>query len=254
MSDWGRRVATDDDRTAERADRLTTSVKVNGLDTEAVFDPHLLDHVLIPSVADASTDGRRCLVFLVGPPGVGKSTLAAVLVSRAHQAEPPLDLDAVGIDGFHLPHAVLERRGLAERKGAPETFDVTALARALDNAREGDVVWPGYDRNTHDVVPAAHWVSSPVLVVEGTWLLLDEPGWADLRRHADLTIFIDAREHQLRERLVARKVAGGLARDEAEQFYERSDRVNVRRVLERSDRSAVDLVLHLADDDTLTKG
>jgi pantothenate kinase len=247
-------VAPDVDRSAEGAERVTTLVTINGLVTEAVFDRHLLDEVLIPTLTDAATDGRRSLVFLVGPPGVGKSTLAAALVSRADQIEPSLDLDAVGIDGFHLPHAVLERRGLVDRKGAPETFDVDGLARGLKDARSGEFVWPGYDRNKHDVVPAAHRVRSQVVVIEGTWLLLDEPGWTDLARHADRTIFIDAEERQLRERLIERKVAGGLARDEAEQFYEHSDQANVQRVLEGSDRGAVDLVLHLTDDDTLTDG
>lgn len=240
------------------ARRDTTSVVVNGLEVEAVVDHELIDGVLLPTLERLSArvrPGRREYVFLVAPPGAGKSTLAALLEDRARH----LDLDVVGIDGFHHPASYLAthhvRRGdeqvpLSAVKGAPETFDVAGLARLLEAGRERPLPWPGYDRVLHDVVPGDRPVTAGLVLVEGTWLLLDEPGWAELSAHSSFNVFLEAEPGLLRDRLIERKVRGGLSREAAVDFYERSDRLNVERVLACSDRSKVDLLLHLNTDGT----
>ena len=99
-------------------------------------------------------------------------------------------MQALGMDGFHYPNAALETyttvRGgkeisLKSIKGAPETFDVAALAAKLGAAREESVTFPVYDRRIHDVVPNAVTADAPILLVEGNWLLLDEEPWSGLR-------------------------------------------------------------------------
>ena len=234
-------------------------VSVNGFDTEAIVDRHLVDQVLMPRLVELAAarsskplGGRRTFVFLVAPPGAGKSTLAAVLLDRArHWPTGPVALDAVGIDGFHLPQAELEERGLATVKGAPETFDVAALACQLEAASTRDLAWPTYDRTLHDVVPGRRPVTAELVLVEGNWLLLDEPGWRDLASYSALTMFVDAQPELLRDRLVERKIRGGLSPAAAADFYERSDRLNVERVLTGSDRRKVDLMLQLNPDMTI---
>lgn len=185
----------------------------------------------------------RTIVFLAAPPGAGKSTLAAVL-ERLAQSQPGMPcVQAVGMDGFHHANAYLDRHtldcpdgkpvSLRSIKGAPETFDVEGFALALHETRvsSDSVQWPAYSRVAHDVVADGPIVSAPIVIVEGNYLLLDESPWRDLAELCDLSIFVEADEAMLRERLVARKVRGGLSRTEAERFFEQSDGKNVRRIL-----------------------
>ena len=237
----------------------TRRLVVNGLEIDVAPDHAVMDDVLVPALERVLREAgtrHRTFVFLVAPPAAGKSVLATLLVERAGH----LDVDAVGLDGFHLPQATLERThvdvagrrtSLASIKGAPETFDVEALRRCLSRSREHDVAWPVYDRTLHDAVPEAHLVEARLVVVEGNWLLLDDPRWRGLAAESALNIFIDAPPELLRQRLVDRKVRGGATPSEAEAFYERSDRLNVHRVLEQTDRSLVDLELRLLPDGSL---
>ena len=142
------------------------------------------------------------------------------------------------MDGFHHTNAYLAahrvlRDGveipLKSIKGAPETFDVAHLAAKLTAAKEGAAPFPVYDRRIHDVVPDAIIADAPLLLVEGNWLLLDEEAWRDLRALADYRIRIDAPSALLKDRLIARKMQGGLSVEDATAFYETSDRRNVER-------------------------
>ena len=89
-------------------------------------------------------------------------------------------------------------------------------------------------------------VTDPIVLIEGNWLLLREKGWAELSHSADLTLVLRARENLLRERLLRRKMQGGLSREEAEAFYRTGDGVNIRRCLEES--GPADLALLLQED------
>jgi type I pantothenate kinase len=95
----------------------------------------------------------------------------------------------VGTDGFLFPNRILAARGLAERKGFPETFDHDSLVRFLVAVRAGEpeVRAPRYSHLTYDVVDGdAQIVRRPaVLILEGLPFPDD---------HVDLSIFLDAAE------------------------------------------------------------
>ena len=69
----------------------------------------------------------------------------------------------VTTDGFLLPNAELERRGLMERKGFPESYDRRALLRFMAAVKAGDAVGarPLYSHLTYDVVPDARGCAAP---------------------------------------------------------------------------------------------
>ncbi|MEZ5225160.1 MAG: hypothetical protein R2710_00395 [Acidimicrobiales bacterium] len=100
-------------------------------------------------VIAASAGRSRFVVGLVGPPGVGKSTVSGALTSLLDPA-PPI----VGMDGFHLANQVLVDRGLIDRKGAPDTFDADGFVAILERLRSADTtVWcPRFDRSIEDSI------------------------------------------------------------------------------------------------------
>ena len=203
--------------------------------------------------------GRRVVALLAAPPGAGKSTLAALLEALSRETPGVAPLTALGMDGFHRRQAYLEshtlwRNGelipMASVKGAPETFDLEALQSALSRVAAGeDCPWPAYDRTLHDPVEGALRVTGEIALVEGNYLLLDEPGWRELRAYADYTLFIAADPDRLRRRLTARHLSVGKAPETAAAIVD-SDMANARRCLERS--APADLTLRLMDDDTFT--
>lgn len=191
------------------------------------------------------------IVLLGASAGAGKSILATFLEWLSRQHDELMPAQALSLDGFHFPNHELRQRsitrdgreyGMQDYKGAPESFDLAGLQSKLEALRRGERVrWPLYDRNIHDPVADAIAVTAPLLVVEGNYVLLDAPGWRDLRGLADFGIFLEADMALSRERLRRRKVRGGYASDLAEKHYARSDGPNTRLILKN--RLPADLTL-----------
>jgi pantothenate kinase len=183
----------------------------------------------------------RLQIGLTGPPGVGKSTLAIVLVEqlRGRAAVVPLD-------GFHLADVELERQGLLGRKGAPETFDGWGYAALLGRLRKrpDHVVYaPGFERDLEQPLAGAVPVAPDVdvVVTEGNYLLLDLPPWRAARDQLDEVWYVDSQPDLRRERLVARHVAHGKEAGAAARWVEEVDGPNAELVA--VSRSRADLVV-----------
>ncbi len=189
---------------------------------------------LIRQRAEAKGPGRF-LTALAGPPGAGKSTLAAALVTALGEGAR-----AVPMDGFHYDDGLLIRRGLRDRKGAPETFDAAGFLHLLQRLRvEDEVAIPLFDRDL-EISRAGADVVSPedrLLVVEGNWLLLDEAPWNAARY--DLTVFIDVPEAELDRRLVARWAHYGKTPEQARAWIDGNDLPNISRCIAGSRRADV---------------
>lgn len=217
---------------------MKIALTVNGLTIDALFADEEIEQVHLPLLRLLAHKQRskrgRLVVFLAAPPGSGKSTLTAFWQYLSAQHDELPELQTLPMDGFHRPNAWLDAQGLRSKKGMPETFDREQLELALAALEKTWPLWPTYDRILHDPVPDAIEVTAPVVIVEGNWLLLDEPGWRDLARFSDLTLFIQAPAEQLRSRLVERKMRGGSSLEQASTFYQQTDGPNVDKVLQHS--------------------
>jgi pantothenate kinase len=181
--------------------------------------------------------GRRALLGITGPPGGGKSTLAAAIaVELGDQAV------LVGMDGFHLAQAELERLGRAARKGAPDTFDAAgyvALLRRLRDASEDVVYAPEFRREIEEPINAAVAVPRdvPLVITEGNYLLVDEGPWRHVRDLLDETWYVVQDESTRVELLIARHIAFGKDPDFARDWVLRSDERNAQLVATTRERA-----------------
>jgi hypothetical protein len=92
-------------------------------------------------------------------------------------------------------------------------------------------------------------VTGDVVILEGNYLLLDQPGWAEIKKYSDYSIKLTADEKLLKSRLTDRKIKSGSSPEEAEKFVECSDMVNVRICLNHSVKA--DLELCIADNNEI---
>ena len=120
-----------------------------------------------------STDGGKVpyIVGMAGSVAVGKSTTARILQRLLARWPNTPKVDLVTTDGFILPNAVLEREGLMNRKGFPESYDLPLLLRFLSDIKAGmhAVEAPVYSHLTYDVVADERVVVDrpDILIVEG---------------------------------------------------------------------------------------
>jgi pantothenate kinase len=195
---------------------------------------------LVARLVDDARDRDRYVVGLAGPPGSGKSTLAARLAAA-------LGAVVVPMDGFHLDNADLDRSGLREVKGAPDTFDAAGFVQLVGRLRHADaaIAVPSFDRLADRTIDEAITVAPDdrIVLVEGNYLLLDRPPWDGLRDVFDLTGYLDVDTDTRIARLVARHVANGRSPDEAQEFVRRSDEANAAIVV--ADRSRADVIIDL---------
>ena len=199
----------------------------------------------IASVADAifkhAGKSRRFIVAIAGPPGAGKSTVAEELLGLLPEGSAAV----VPMDGFHYDDAILTAKGLRQRKGAPETFDVDGYEALLKRLRaaDADVAIPVFDRSIELSRAAAAIVPHDVkfILTEGNYLLLDEEPWSRLAGLLDYTIFLDVPRDELERRLIQRWLDHGRTPEDGRNWVNSNDQPDVDRVLAR--RRPPDLVV-----------
>lgn len=241
----------------------TLHLDIAGLSQEVHLTPQEQVTVIDPvinRIKGLYTQGQRKTVFLVGPPGSGKSTFAAVL-EQTMPADIPFRV--LPADGFHYPNSYLDTHttvrddveiALRQIKGAPETFDAQKLAEKLRQLKAGEPIrWPIYDRNRHDPVEDAIEIPPEgVFLIEGNYLLLDKQPWDLLHSYADLTICLDKPFEQIRQDIIARHIKGKLwDYKHAAAFFEASDGRNAQLIM-NSQIECPDMLISISGDNRYT--
>ncbi len=171
--------------------------------------------------ARALASGGRRILGIVGPPGAGKSSLADALAGALEGRAV-----VVPMDGFHLAQAELERLGRADRKGAPDTFDVAGYVALLRRLRSSEprVYAPRFRREIEEPIAGAIAVPSgvPLVITEGNYLL----AWPAVAELLDESWYVELPEATRLRRLVARHAASGKSPEAAQAWAHGSDQRN----------------------------
>lgn len=162
----------------------------------------------------------RKMPYILGVAGsvaVGKSTTARVLQALLARWSPRPKVDLITTDGFLYPNAVLERQGLMQKKGFPESYDLPTLLNFLSDIKAGRrrVRAPVYSHLTYDIVPGQSIeIDQPdILIVEGVNVLQTGPLPRDgkavpfVSDFFDFSVYIDADEAVLRQWYIKRFLA-----------------------------------------------
>jgi type I pantothenate kinase len=158
------------------------------------------------------SDEEREVPYVLGIAGsvaAGKSTVAEVLRALISRWPDRPEVSLVSTDGFIYPNRVLQARGLLERKGFPESYDVPLLLRFLADIKSGRerVSAPIHSHLTYDILPdETQDIGQPdVLIVEGLNMLeagLPEPAGGHMvfvSDYVDFSIYVDAEESSIKK-------------------------------------------------------
>jgi type I pantothenate kinase len=148
------------------------------------------------------------VIGVAGSVAVGKSTTARVLQALLARWPNVPKVDLLTTDGFLYPNAVLEREGLMDKKGFPESYDLPALLRFLTDVKAGrrPARAPVYSHLTYDVLPN-QWIEvhrPDTQIVEGLNVLQagrrpkDGKAIPFVSDFFDFSVFIDADEEVLK--------------------------------------------------------
>jgi type I pantothenate kinase len=160
-------------------------------------------------------DGKMpYIIGVAGSVAAGKSTTSRVMQALLSRWPNTPKVELVTTDGFLHPNAMLERDGLMDKKGFPESYDGAALLRFLSDVKAGkrNVAAPVYSHLVYDIVPGETiTIDRPdILIVEGLNVLLPNRPSKDgiakpfVSDFFDFSIYLHADEHELEDWFIAR--------------------------------------------------
>jgi type I pantothenate kinase len=155
--------------------------------------------------------------FILGVAGsvaVGKSTTSRLLRELLGQANPRRRIDLVTTDGFLMPNAELERLGLMDRKGFPESYDQARLLRFVMDVKSGrrQVTAPVYSHMIYDIVPDRELVieQPDIIILEGLNVLQPARRRANgrvglaIEDFFDFSVYVDAPDDAVKQWFIER--------------------------------------------------
>jgi len=149
------------------------------------------------------------VIGIAGSVAVGKSTFARILQSLLTRWPDHPRVDLITTDGFLFPNAVLDDRGIMNRKGFPESYDTKALLKLLRDLKSGtaEVTAPVYSHVVYDIVDGENIsVCQPdILILEGLNVLqVGSESNEFVSDYFDFSIYIDADEEHIEQWYIER--------------------------------------------------
>lgn len=178
---------------------------------------------------------RPYIISIAGSVAVGKSTTARILQALLRQWPEHPKVDLVTTDGFLYPLAELKRRGLLQRKGFPESYDMKMLVEFVSKIKAGEslVHAPIYSHISYDrITDTNQMIQQPdILIIEGlnvlqtgqdTHVAIQQPFVSDF---VDFSIYVDAEEPLLKDWYISRflQFRSGAFSDPDSYFHHYSD-------------------------------
>ncbi len=220
-------------------------------DVRSVYAPirHLLHIYLknyrkLTKLKNEFIDGNtRKIPFIIGVSGsvaVGKSTTARLLKIMLERAYPQYNVAQMTTDGFLYPSKILKERNLMDKKGFPETYDMSKLLDFLGEVKTqgGKIKYPLYSHNIYDIIPGKYEeLDNPdILIVEGINVLqLPQNVQIYVSDFFDFSIYIDAEVDDVEKWFLDRfETLLDLAKDDPNSYYHQFTQIPKSEAMEMS--------------------
>ena len=137
------------------------------------------------------------IIGIAGSVAVGKSTTARLVQTLLSRLFPRRNVQLITTDGFLYPNATLQEKGIMDRKGFPESYDMERLIQFLNEVKSGkkEIKVPVYSHSVYDIVPDQfELIEQPdILIVEGiNTLQLPQNQQIYVSDFFDFSLFVDA--------------------------------------------------------------